>query len=96
MRIRVHQLPSGYWHVRGDGPEEWAQPPTWPCDEATLRSHAALEASGRFIRAALAAARSEERRWRCDDCGAVAFFGMAAPEVCPFCAPEDADAGRVR
>lgn len=25
----------------------------------------------------------------CVNCGAIAFFGVARPSVCPFCAPED-------
>lgn len=54
--ITVRQLPSGYYHVRGRGPCNWAQPPTWPCDEQTLRAHAFGEASEEFIRDAMAAA----------------------------------------
>ncbi len=53
MLIRVKQLATGYWHVRGIGPCNWAQPPTWPCSEETLREHAFPEASEEFIRAAL-------------------------------------------
>lgn len=30
-------------------------------------------------------------QWECEDCGAIAFFGVAAPEVCPFCATEEED-----
>ena len=58
--VRVRKLESGYWHVRGFGPCNWAQPPAWPCDEATLRAHAFPQASEEFIRAALDAARAEE------------------------------------
>ena len=50
--ITVKQLDSGYWHVRGDGPCEWSQPPHFPCDEKTLREHAFPEASDKFIREA--------------------------------------------
>ena len=53
MRILVHRLDSGYYHVRGEGPCNWAQPPFWPCDEQTLRNHVFSEASEGFIRAAL-------------------------------------------
>lgn len=53
--IAVRKLESGYFHVRGRGPCEWAQPPCWPCDEATLRQHSFPEASERFIWDALAA-----------------------------------------
>jgi len=55
--ISVRRLESGYWHVRGVGPCNWAQPPQWPCDEQTLREHAHLEASEDFIREALNAAQ---------------------------------------
>lgn len=47
--ITIKKLES-YWHVRGKGPCNWAQPPTWPCSETVLRSHAFPEASERFIR----------------------------------------------
>jgi hypothetical protein len=56
--ISVTQLPTGFYHVRGDGPCEWAQPPSWPCSEETLRQHAFPEASDQFIRTALAVAIS--------------------------------------
>lgn len=56
MNLVIKQLSSGYWHIRGNGPCEWAQPPQWPCDEQTLREHAFQEASESFIRAALGAA----------------------------------------
>ena len=52
--ITAKQLDSGYWHIRGNGPCEWSQPPHWPCDEATLREHAFPEASDKFIREASA------------------------------------------
>jgi len=47
--IRVRQLESGYWHVRGVGPCNFSQPPRWPCDEDTIRKHAHPEASDAFI-----------------------------------------------
>jgi len=25
MTIRISKLPSGYWHIRGQGPSNWAQ-----------------------------------------------------------------------
>lgn len=53
-KLEVRQLPSGYWHIRGRGPLNWAQPPTWPCDEETFRAHCFVQASEGFIRAALA------------------------------------------
>lgn len=51
--ITVKQLPSGYYHVRGNGPCNWAQPPRWPCDEETLRAHTFPEAAEEFIQGAL-------------------------------------------
>ena len=47
--ISVKRLESGWYHVRGRGPCEWAQPPTWPCSEETLREHAFPQASDEFI-----------------------------------------------
>ena len=62
MKITVKRLPSGYYHIRGDGPCNWAQPPSWPCDEQMLRASAFPQASETFIEAALVeAARSEGR-----------------------------------
>jgi hypothetical protein len=55
--IRVQRLSSGYYHVRGRGPCNWAQPPWWPCDEKTLRDHAFPGASEEFIRSAVRLAR---------------------------------------
>lgn len=55
--ITAKHLESGYWHIRGQGPCSWAQPPTWPCDEETFRAHAFGEASEGFIQSALAASR---------------------------------------
>ena len=52
--IEVTRLSSGYWHIRGIGPCNWAQPPTWPCDETTFLAHAFPEASDEFIREAMA------------------------------------------
>lgn len=52
-QITVRRLDSGYWHVRGVGPCNWAQPKTWPCSEDELRQSAFPQASEAFIRAAL-------------------------------------------
>lgn len=52
--IVVTRLSSGYYHIRGNGPCEWAQVERWPCDETALRAGAFPEASDTFIRAALA------------------------------------------
>jgi hypothetical protein len=51
--ITVSRLSSDYYLVRGDGPYEWAQPPSWPCDEATLLAHTFLQASADFRKTAL-------------------------------------------
>ena len=53
MKITVRKLSSGWWHIRGEGPCNWAQPPCWPCTAETLRAHAFPEASERFIQQAL-------------------------------------------
>ena len=56
MALVIRRLDSGYYHVRGDGPCNWAQPPSWPCSEAVLRAHAFAEAGEAFLREACAAA----------------------------------------
>lgn len=60
MRIKVTQLSSGFVHVKGEGPCNWAQPPNWPCTEAELRRHAFPEASEDFIKSAMKAAGGQE------------------------------------
>lgn len=50
--IMARRFSSGYWLITGDGPCEWAQPPTWPCDKVMLRAHAFPQASEKFIREA--------------------------------------------
>jgi hypothetical protein len=51
--ITFTQLENGAWHIKGYGPCNWAQPPEWPCSEATLREHAFPEASEKFIQRVL-------------------------------------------
>ena len=58
--ITVTRLSSGYWHIRGTGPCNWAQPWHWPCDEATLREAAFPEACDEFIYAVMKVAASEK------------------------------------
>lgn len=53
MKIFVKRLDSGYFHIRGEGPCNWAQPPSWPCDEKTLRAHTFGEACEEFVSDAL-------------------------------------------
>ena len=59
-KIEIERLSTGFVHIRGNGPCEWAQPPHWPCDEETLRAHAFPEASDDFIAAALDLAKEAE------------------------------------
>ena len=60
MYVAIKRLPTGWWHIRGEGPENWAQPPEWPCSEEMLREHVASGASERFIRAVLAQAEDHD------------------------------------
>jgi hypothetical protein len=53
MLISTEELDTGYWHIRGEGPCNWAQPPKWPCDEGTLRGHMFPEACEEFVRSAM-------------------------------------------
>lgn len=53
--IKVTQLESGYYHVRGRGPCNWAQPKYWPCSSSHLELSAFPEASEEFLRAAIRA-----------------------------------------
>jgi len=53
MDITITRLSSGYWHLRGTGPCNWAQPERWPCSEDALRKSAFPEASEEFLRSAL-------------------------------------------
>ena len=57
MKLTIHRLDSGYWMIHGYGPCEWTQPPTWPCSEEEIRTHAFPEASEVFLRAAADEAR---------------------------------------
>lgn len=52
MPITITKLSTGYYHVRGDGPCNWAQLPHWPATEQEIRKHAFPEASETFIREA--------------------------------------------
>ena len=31
MKIKIKRLPSGYYHIRGEGVCNWAQVERWPC-----------------------------------------------------------------
>lgn len=57
--IDATKLQSGYWRISGIGPCNWAQVPTWPCDEATFREHAFPQASEEFIHEAMRQARED-------------------------------------
>ena len=52
MEITIKRLPSGYYHIRGKGMCNWAQPAQLPCTEDVLRASAFPEASEEFIREA--------------------------------------------
>lgn len=79
MGITVRRLPSGHWHVRGEGPCNWTQPTRWPATEAELREHAFTQASDAFLRAAAdLAARS------CGRCGHV-HGGRDLAGICIGC-----------
>lgn len=49
--VTVQKLSSGYYHLRGEGPCNWAQPPTWPCSEDELEESFFGEAGEPFRRA---------------------------------------------
>ena len=59
-QITVKQL-RGYYHVRGNGPCNWSQPPLWPCSLEMLREYAFPQASETFLRAAAEAAKIDRR-----------------------------------
>lgn len=50
----IKRLDSGYWYIASVGVCNYAQPPHWPCDEATLRAHMNPDASHEFVRDAMA------------------------------------------
>lgn len=47
--------------LNGEGPLNWAQPPTWPCGEEMLREHAFPEACEEFFRSAMALEAHDEQ-----------------------------------
>ena len=49
VTIVSRRLSSGYWLIKGDGPNNFAQPPYLPCSKETLLEHASPEASEKFI-----------------------------------------------
>ncbi len=66
MIINVKRLPTGYYHVRGEGPCNWTQPEEWPCSEEQIRACAFPEAGETFLRAAIEASRQaviDGRQW---------------------------------
>lgn len=77
MKISIHVLPSGYYHIRGTGPCNWAQVPFWPCDEACVRRHAFPEASEEFILSAARRATAERDLKIIPD-----LFGLARGNCC--------------
>ena len=51
--MTIKRLSSGFYHIRGNGPCEWTQPPDWPCSEQVIRKHSFPQASESFIQAAI-------------------------------------------
>jgi hypothetical protein len=52
-KVTIRRLSTGYYHIRGRGPCEWAQPPgAPPYTVGYLRAHAFPEASEDFLREA--------------------------------------------
>ncbi len=60
--LEIKKLDSGYYHIRGDGPCNWAQPPHWPCDEETLRKHTFPQAGEKFIQECILAGLQRQHR----------------------------------
>jgi hypothetical protein len=58
--VTVKRLSSGYWHLRGTGPCNWAQPERWPINESDLEASFFAEAGEPFRRAV----RAENERLR--------------------------------
>jgi len=56
--LRIKRLSSGFYHIRGIGPYNWAQPSHWPCDDAELERSCFREA-GESFRFQLRKARDE-------------------------------------
>ena len=50
QNISIKRLESGYWHIRGNGPCNWTQPPFWPCTSIEIRECAFPEASEEFLK----------------------------------------------
>lgn len=52
--MRAKELGTGYWHIRGQGPCDWTQPPYWPCSEEMIREHAFCQAGEMFLEEVIA------------------------------------------
>jgi hypothetical protein len=61
MIITIKKLEFGYYHIRGVGPCNWAQPPNWPCSEEILRQHVFSEACEDFIESCLDRLKKESK-----------------------------------
>ena len=48
MTLDIRRLSSGYTHIRGNGPCEWAQVSYWPCGDEELTAGCFPEASNAF------------------------------------------------
>ena len=57
MKITIRRLDSGYYHIRGEGPCNWSQPPCLTDWREDIRKHAHPEAGDEFIQAAIEVVR---------------------------------------
>ena len=53
--ITIKRLSTGWYHICGIGPANWAQVPNWPCSDEALSAGMFAEAGATFRRAARAA-----------------------------------------
>ena len=76
----IKRLESGYWHLRGIGPCNWAQPLFWPCADLAQLEASFFEEAGEPFRRARFVPRTNGY-WRC-------LWGTAPPEINPERRPE--------
>ena len=58
MMLTIKRLDSGWYHIRGNGPCNWCQPPRWPANRQEIEDAMFPEASPEFRREVL---RESER-----------------------------------
>ena len=59
MKISIKKLNTGWYHIKGVGPANWTQPPTWPASEDAIRQNAFPQASETFLKQVIAMAEEE-------------------------------------